>query len=92
MPVGNVPVNWQFGGKSLPASISDQQGVALTKFLATEVGEFELVASLNPGTGSLVQKINVVARPSVILRSIYASPLIGQVGKPVTIAVQVVKI
>ncbi len=90
IPVGDVPVNWQFAGKSLPSSVSDEQGVAPVKFIATEVGEFDLVASLNPDTVSL-GKINVVARPSVILRSIYAVPLIGQVGKPVTIAVQVVK-
>ncbi|MCP1477616.1 hypothetical protein ABIA54_003538 [Pseudomonas sp. EB276 TE3739] len=89
-PVTNLPVNWRYAGNSLPTSISDEYGIAPASFLAAEVGEFDLEAWLNPGTISLA-KINVVARPSVILRSIYASPLIGQVGKPVTIAVQVVK-
>jgi hypothetical protein len=89
-PAANLPVNWRYAGKSLPTSISDEYGIAPASFLAAEVGEFDLEAWLNPGTVSLA-KINVVARPSVILRSIYAVPLIGQVGKSVTIAVQVVK-
>ena len=67
-----------------------QGGIAPVKFQPTEVGQFDLVASLNSGAVALA-RINVVARPSVILRSIYAVPLIGQMGKPVTIAVQVVK-
>lgn len=89
-PAANLPVNWRYAGKSLPSSVSDELGIAPVKFQPTEVGQFDLVASLNSGAVSLA-RINVVARPSVILRSIYAVPLIGQVGKPVTIAVQVVK-
>jgi hypothetical protein len=89
-PITNLPVDWQFAGKSLPSSVSDELGIAPVKFQPTEVGQFDLVASLNSGAVALA-RINVVARPSVILRSIYAVPLIGQMGKPVTIAVQVVK-
>jgi hypothetical protein len=89
-PITNLPVDWQFAGKSLPSSVSDELGIAPVKFQPTEVGHFDLVASLSSGAVSLA-RINVVARPSVILRSIYAVPLIGQMGKPVTIAVQVVK-
>ncbi|QXI21701.1 hypothetical protein HU724_022180 [Pseudomonas iranensis] len=91
-PATNLPVNWRYAGKSLPTSISDEYGIAQATFLAAEVGEFELEASLNLATGSVTRKINVLARPSVILRLINASPLIGQVGKPVTIKVQVVTI
>ncbi|HWH86957.1 MAG TPA: hypothetical protein VNV36_09305 [Pseudomonas sp.] len=90
-PVRNVPVSWQFAGQSLPISMSDEYGIAPAIFLAAEVGEFDLVASLHLATGSVTQKINVVTRPSVILRAIYALPPIGQAGKPVTVAVQVVK-
>jgi hypothetical protein len=91
-PLQGIRINWSFAGQALPVSTSDASGIAWITFETRDAGEFDLVASLASGLpGTQIQRISVERLPTVLLRSIYASPAVIRIGWPSDIKVQVVK-
>lgn len=91
-PLPRIRFNWEFAGKPLSDSVSDNNGWATMTFVTPVVGEFDLVASLASGPpATKTQRITVEQLPTVLLRSIYAVPAVIRIGTPSDIRVQVFK-
>jgi hypothetical protein len=90
--IKDVNVHWTFAGQALPDSVADSNGVARITFKVADLGEHNLVASLDYPTGAKTQSVRVETLPGVFLSSIVASPSIIHHGLASKIQVRVVKL
>jgi len=49
-PESGLTLKWTYGGKSLPDSITDENGIASVRFAVPDIGEYDLTATLVSGS------------------------------------------
>jgi len=75
-PLANVEVMWEYDNKSLPATLTDKDGMATVRFFLGSAGEAALWASVKGGLAGWdveTLRLTVTERPAVV-KSVIAAP------------------